>query len=73
MPSEYRAADVVFLGAGLAALAFLHAEYLFAFAVVLLDFPADSTHILHGDGGVLGKVVGGDVFRCGLSPRPGTV
>jgi len=37
VPSEYCAANVVFLGAGVAALAFLHAEYLLAFPVVLLS------------------------------------
>ena len=64
MPCQYRAADVVLLGAGLAALAFLHPEHLFAFAMVLLDFPACAAHALHGDGGVLGRVVGGYVFRA---------
>ena len=64
MPCQYRAADVVLLGAGLAALAFLHPEHLLAFAVVLLDFPACAAHALHGDGGVLGRVIGGYVFRA---------
>jgi len=36
----------------------------------LLYFPADSTHILYGDGGVLGKVVGGDVFRAVCRRNP---
>jgi hypothetical protein len=67
------ASDVVPLGAGLAALACLHAEHLLALAVVLLDFPADAAHTLYGDGGVLGQVVGDDKFPSGWPPRPGTV
>lgn len=64
MPSEYRAANMIFLGASLTALAFLQAEHLFAFAVVLLDFPADGASFFHGHGGILRKVIGGDVFRA---------
>ena len=64
VPREYHAADVVFLGACGAALAFLNPEDLFSLAVVLLDFPADFAHSLHGDAGGLRKVVGGDVFRA---------
>ena len=63
MPDEYRATDVVFLGAGGAALAFLHPEHSLALAVGLLDFPADPTEVLDGDGGILGQVVGGDMPR----------
>ena len=70
MPGEYRAADVVSLGAGLAALAFLHPQHLLAFPVVLLDFPADAAHVLDRDGGILGMVVGGYVFRAVCRRNP---
>jgi hypothetical protein len=73
VPGEYRAADVVFLGAGGAALAFLDPEHLLALAVVLLDFPADAAEVLDSDGGILGQVVGGGIFPSGWSPQPGTV
>lgn len=64
MPGEYRAADVVLLCAGLAALAFLQAEHLLALTMVLLDLPADSARIFYGDGRTLRQVVGGDLFRA---------
>ena len=73
MPREYHAADVVFLGAGGAALAFLYPEHLLSLAVVLLDSPTDGAHVLGGNARVLGKVVGGDKFPSGWSPRPGIV
>jgi hypothetical protein len=64
MQGEYHAANVVFLGTGFAALAFLNPQHLFALAVVLFDFPADPTQVLHNDGGILGQVVGGDMASC---------
>ena len=73
VPREYRAADAVPLGAGLAALARLHAEHLLALAVVLFDFPVDVALVMNGGGGILGQVVGGDKFPSGWSPQPGTV
>lgn len=70
MQSEYCAADMVFLGAGLSALAFLQAERLLPLPVVLLDFPADAANILDGDGGILGMVVGGHVLRAVFRRNP---
>jgi len=74
-PSELVTIGILhaFKGAGLAALAFLHAEHLLALAVVLLDFPADAAHTLHGDDGILGQVVSDDKFPSGWPPQPGTV
>jgi hypothetical protein len=60
VPSEYDAADMVFLGTGFAALAFLYAEHLFTFAVVLFDFPASATDRLDVNGRIYGIIVGGN-------------
>ena len=71
MPSEYCTAYAVYLCAGLAALAFIHAESLFSLSVVFLNFPADSAHIFYGDSGILGCVICDNIFRavCRRDPK----
>ena len=66
-PDQDGAADVVLLGAGQAALALLDAEGLLGFALILLNLPADGTHILRIAEGVLRKVVGHAPFRAAVS------
>lgn len=57
---------MVLLRAGQAALAWLDAEGLLGFAVILLNLPADGTHILRIEEGVLRKVFGHDPFRAAV-------
>jgi hypothetical protein len=55
---------VIALDSRFAALAAFQSRDLFAFAVQLLNFPAEAAHLLCGLGGVLSRIVGDDPIRA---------
>ena len=59
-PDQQSTADMVALNAGFATLATFQTCNLFAFAVQLLDFPAEATHLLGRLRGLSSRIIGHD-------------
>jgi hypothetical protein len=68
-PNQNGTTDVIFLGAGQTALAFLDAQGWLDFAVILLNLSANGTQALRIVRWILSKVVGDDPVRAAVISR----